>query len=87
MFNRTADEGKEIALPDYKDDVEDDDRMALLTRLPCLHTARHTALSTSLRWLGAQDDCDLFRLQLVQRLQRNAAMKRPTHVQNLRSAA
>ena len=49
--SRTADEGKEIVetvvLPDYKDDVEDDNRMASLMRLPCLPTARHTALSTS----------------------------------------
>ena len=76
--SRTADEGNEIvetvALPDYKDNVEDDDQMASLTRLPCLLTAMHTALSTSLRWLGAQDDCDPVRLQLVNRLQQNAAM-------------
>ena len=76
--SRTADEWKEIVetvtLPDYKDNVEDDDRMALLTRLPCLLTVMHTALSTSLRWFGAQDDCDHVRLQLVNRLQQNAAM-------------
>ena len=52
--------------------------MALLTRLPCLPTARHTALSTSLRWLEAQDDCDPVRLQLVHRLQQNAVMKQST---------
>ena len=57
--------------------------MALLTRLPYLPTARHTALSTSLQWLGAQDDRDPVRLQLVHRLQQNVAMKGFT---NIRSA-
>ena len=52
--------------------------MASLTRLPCLPTAKHTALSTSLWWLEAQDDCNLVRLQLVHRLQQNAVMKRST---------
>ena len=51
--------------------------MASLMCLPCLPTARHTpALSTSLRWLEAQDDCDPIHLQLVHRLQQNVVMNR-----------
>ena len=52
--------------------------MASPMRLPCHPSARHMALSTSLRWLEAQDDCDPVRLQLVHSVQQNAAMKRST---------
>ena len=84
--SQTAEEGKEIVeavtLPDCKDDVET--TMVSLTRLACLPTMRHTALSTSLRWLEAQDDCDSVRLELVDRLQQNAAMKQSTKLMQRR---
>ena len=44
------------------------------------------ALSTSLQWLQAQDDCDPVRLQLVHGLQQNAAMKRCTKLTQRRVA-
>ena len=41
-------------------------------------TARQMALSTSLRWVEAQDDCDPVRRQLLHRLQHNTVMKQST---------
>ena len=66
-----------VTLPDCEDDEEDDDDIA--EEPPSLPTVEaFTALSTTVQWLEAQDDCDPVSLQLVRRLQQNAAIKRST---------
>ena len=76
--SQTTGEGKEIVetvtLPDCKENEEYDDGITDVPPVPS-HSEAFTPLSTSLRWLEAQDDCDLVSLQIVLRLQQNAAIK------------
>ena len=66
-----------VTLPDCDDDEEDDDDIADEPPVPS-HSEAFTALSTTVRWLEAQDDCDPVSIRLVRRLQQNAAIKRST---------
>ena len=71
-----------VTLPDCEDDEEDDDDIADES-VPS-HSEAFTALSTTVRWLEAQDDCDPVSLQLSVDCSRT---RRSSDLQNWRSAA
>ena len=66
-----------VTLLDCEDHKQDDDGITGTLPIPS-HSKAFTALSTSLQWLEAQDDCNPVSLQLVCRLQQIAAIERFT---------
>ena len=75
-----------VTTDDREDDEEDDDDIANGPPVPS-HSEAFKSLSTSLRWLEVQDDCDPVSLQLLRRLQQNAASKRATKLLQRRTRA
>ena len=65
-----------VTLPDCEDN-EEDDGIADVPPVPS-DSEGFTALSKSLRWLEAQDDCHPTFLQIVHRQQQNVAIRRST---------
>ena len=60
---------------EHEDNEDDNADIADEPAVPS-HSQAFTSLSTSLRWLEAHPDCDPVALQLLHRLQQNAASKR-----------